>query len=78
MSKFKPGDVVRLRSGGPKMTVKKDVALKQHVRATWFDEKHDFLEETFHEDQLELFNQTNDNNKEEINGIDHYCPTVKC
>lgn len=47
MQEFKPGDVVTLKSGGPKMTVEATgnyggglgVGPKDGVKCTWFDEK---------------------------------------
>ena len=57
--KFKTGDVVRLKSGGPNMTVT-DYNVYGH-RSTeklylcrWFDEKHKPAELTFKEEELEL------------------------
>jgi len=48
--KFKPGDIVRLKSGGPKMTV--DSVAGHNVWATWFvDAKREHAR--FHEDSLE-------------------------
>ena len=39
MSQFKPGQVVRLKSGGPIMTVEGD-DMAGRVICTWFDEKN--------------------------------------
>jgi uncharacterized protein YodC (DUF2158 family) len=36
MSSFKPGDVVRLKSGGPDMTVSSDGETKGYVNCVWF------------------------------------------
>jgi uncharacterized protein YodC (DUF2158 family) len=38
MSKFKPGDTVRLKSGGPLMTVA-EIEENDFVRCAWFDDK---------------------------------------
>lgn len=38
MSEFEPGDVVVLKSGGPRMTVAKTTS-REHIICTWFDEK---------------------------------------
>ena len=40
MEKPKPGSVVRLRSGGPKMTVSEVDAGPDRVAVTWFDDAH--------------------------------------
>ncbi len=32
---FKPGDIVQLKSGGPRMTVR-EIVLKGQVRTSWF------------------------------------------
>jgi uncharacterized protein YodC (DUF2158 family) len=50
--KFKIGDIVRLLSGGPRMTVDA-VESVHHVYAVWFaGEKHERAR--FHEDTIEL------------------------
>lgn len=36
--KREPGDVVKLKSGGPWMTVQGSVAEKEEVICSWFDE----------------------------------------
>lgn len=36
MSELKPGDVVRLKSGGPKMTVEDVVGIPPSARCSWF------------------------------------------
>jgi len=50
MSEFKIGDIVQLKSGGPKMTVI-EVREENEILCTWFDEKNKqeggiFLSET--------------------------------
>ena len=52
MPKFKTGDVVRLKSGGPEMTVQNYVPGKTRVICTWFDDKGKHSD-GFEEDQLE-------------------------
>ncbi|MFI2817661.1 YodC family protein [Vreelandella piezotolerans] len=51
MSGFKVGDTVRLKSGGPLMTVKHVDGDK--VLASWFDSKDQYHEEFFFADQVE-------------------------
>ena len=57
--KFKIGDVVRLKSGGPNMTVTEyDVygyaETQKKYLCRWFDDKHKPAELTFKEEELEL------------------------
>ena len=56
--KFKTGDVVRLKSGGPNMTVVKyglyDYEKTEKCLCRWFDEKHKLSEQTFWEEELEV------------------------
>ena len=57
--KFKIGDVVRLKSGGPNMTVTEyDVfdygGDQKKYLCRWFDEKNKPAELTFREEELEL------------------------
>lgn len=59
--KFKSGDVVQLKSGGPIMTVFKykpnpmnNAPMKDSLFCTWFDENGVKQSSSFHEDQLEL------------------------
>jgi uncharacterized protein YodC (DUF2158 family) len=57
--KFKTGDVVRLRSGGPNMTV---VSYGKYLdgekwACKWFDDKRHVIEDTFFEEELELVPQ---------------------
>lgn len=56
--KFKPGDVVRLKSGGPKMTIVKFGTGYHHgtvdgYECTWFDDKNTVKTEVFQEALLE-------------------------
>jgi uncharacterized protein YodC (DUF2158 family) len=61
MSEINIGDVVRLKSGGPSMTVKdkgdySPLGPNPGVRCTWFDGKNK-KEDTFHEDTVEIHNE---------------------
>jgi uncharacterized protein YodC (DUF2158 family) len=55
--KFEPGTVVRLKSGGPKMTVvnygKYGYGSKEEYKCKWFDDKNQLVESTFTENELE-------------------------
>ena len=53
--KFKTGDVVRLKSGGPNMTVVNYGRYNQELKVLceWFDEKHKPDQKTFYDSQLE-------------------------
>ncbi|GAA3988139.1 YodC family protein [Mucilaginibacter dorajii] len=58
---FKEGDVVRLQSGGPKMTIDgfawdklRDKPYNDRVECTWFDEKNAIQKGTFKTILLEL------------------------
>lgn len=53
MSPFKIGDVVRLRSGGPMMTVAWDDKRPGYVACVWFDENVSRVDE-FHVHTLTL------------------------
>jgi uncharacterized protein YodC (DUF2158 family) len=50
--KFKAGDIVRLRSGGPQMTVV-EYSPDNTYRCKWFDAKYNLSESSFVEDELE-------------------------
>jgi uncharacterized protein YodC (DUF2158 family) len=57
--KFKAGDVVRLRSGGPKMTVVEYGVFglgetERTCLCRWFDDKHQVTERSFSDPELEL------------------------
>ena len=51
---FKPGDVVYLKSGGPKMTVKEFDQKVNEVICEWFNE-NDLKERGFHPDTLKMY-----------------------
>lgn len=54
---FQAGDVVRLKSGGPKMTVvhygKYGYGDEYSYKCKWFDEKNKLVEDTFTAAELE-------------------------
>jgi uncharacterized protein YodC (DUF2158 family) len=52
--KFTVGDVVRLKSGGPTMTVQ-SAQYADEVVCTWFGEKNKREFSPFHQDTLEKF-----------------------
>jgi uncharacterized protein YodC (DUF2158 family) len=55
MSKtFKPGDLVRLKSGGPKMTVQKDAGSNQW-ECSWFDRNGKLQKGSFVFEALEIW-----------------------
>lgn len=54
MSNFKIGDVVRLKSGGPNMTVD-EIMDDNFVICIWFNPKQEKLRQKFHQDQLEKY-----------------------
>lgn len=60
MKKFKPGDVVCLRSGGPRMTVIEfgEYLLKTGYLCQWFNEKSELKEDVFIENSLDKYNFT--------------------
>lgn len=55
--KFQPGDVVTLKSGGPRMTVvdygKYGHGDEESYLCKWFDNKHNRMQDTFTEAELE-------------------------
>jgi uncharacterized protein YodC (DUF2158 family) len=55
--KFQDGTVVRLKSGGPKMTVsgygKYGYGSTDTYKCKWFDDKNNLIEHTFDEEDLE-------------------------
>ena len=53
---LKRGDVVRLKSGGPIMTVGK-VSSDGEVICAWFNHAEDVKREVFHQDLLEGVNE---------------------
>ncbi len=54
---FKPGDVVELRSGGPKMTVRNyEPQDSAEVTCEWFDKSHSLCTKSFHQDTLRTYN----------------------
>jgi uncharacterized protein YodC (DUF2158 family) len=56
--KFKTGDQVQLKSGGPTMTVEVYSGMTEKVHCRWFDPvKHDLKEADFEEDMLEQVTQ---------------------
>ncbi|ENS1319564.1 MULTISPECIES: YodC family protein [Morganellaceae] len=62
--KFNSGDVVRLKSGSPKMTVDGYSNLGD-VICVWYDsKKNDYPKKTFSEDALELYKS-----EDEIDGL---------
>ncbi len=52
MAQFKPGDVVRLKSGGPSMTVEK-IGAEGWIVCNWFAEGKELKTGTFVADALE-------------------------
>lgn len=56
--KFKSGDLVRLKSGGPTMTVVKYDKFGhddgQSYKCRWFDGKNQLAEDTFSEQELQI------------------------
>ncbi len=52
MEEFKSGDVVKLKSSGPLMTVMETDKRKQMVRCCWFNKDEKFDSSEFHKDML--------------------------
>lgn len=56
--KIKEGDVVKLKSGGPNMTIKHTVVNNfsntQHYRCTWFDNNIELQSAVFNENELKI------------------------
>jgi uncharacterized protein YodC (DUF2158 family) len=56
--KFKTGDVVRLKSGGPSMTIADygsyGYGEEKQYMCKWFDSKHALTQQLFSEPELEL------------------------
>lgn len=56
--KFKIGDIVQLKSGGPEMTVsslmKSSFGYNGKVKCDWFDKDNKTNRAIFHQDQLEI------------------------
>lgn len=50
--KFKIGDVVQLKSGGPEMTI--DGISEDTVHCVWFNDKDEHKMNNFHIDSIEL------------------------
>ena len=51
MSDFKKGDIVLLKSGGPKMTIR-EIEDDGEILCVWFDEKNILQSNTFEEYEL--------------------------
>jgi uncharacterized protein YodC (DUF2158 family) len=49
---FKPGDMVKLKSGGPLMTVEHYDDMRGGVVCSWFNEKNERKQEAFAPDAL--------------------------
>ena len=59
MTELKPGDVVRLRSGGPRMTVEKVEETAGAVICCYFVKKH-LVRETFAPAVIQLIEEAGD------------------
>ena len=60
MSEFKKGDVVRLKSGGPRMTVQSVgnfTLIEDGVKCVWFSDKKELKEEVFDAAVLEVIEE---------------------
>lgn len=59
MKKFKIGDKVKLKSGGPKMTIADKVEnvnfTQAHYKCVWFNKKNKVHEYNFPIDSLEVY-----------------------
>jgi uncharacterized protein YodC (DUF2158 family) len=56
---FKPGDLVKLKSGGPVMTVERvedEGGGRMFVFCTWFDQKNVRMKEHFNPETLDPWN----------------------
>lgn len=56
---FQPGDVVRLKSGGPTMTVAV-ITDRGGIRCTWFPSDEKAMRDTFNPTSLELIHRSQD------------------
>lgn len=54
---FKPGNLVKLKSGGPLMTVRTTDREGLDVRCDWFDVTNDYKTAWFASDSLQLQNE---------------------
>lgn len=54
MSNFKVGDIVILKSGGPKMTVE-TIQDEEFIVCIWFNEKQETHQKKFHQDLLKKY-----------------------
>lgn len=55
MNDFKEGDVVRVKTGGPKMTVEIIIPSDNGLISTvWFDNNNHVQRDVFHKDILEI------------------------
>ena len=55
--KFKVGEVVMLKSGGPEMTIQEAEANHDWVKCTWFHDSKRYNDH-FHQDTVELVGST--------------------
>jgi len=53
MTEFKKGDLVKLKSGGPKMTVE-ELWNDDELKCSWFDKDHKVQHATFSRDAVEI------------------------
>lgn len=62
MAKFKSGDIVVLKSGGPKMTIHGigEFAFEEGALCKWFNEKSELKEAVFDENSLEHYDRNRD------------------